>query len=91
MGNKRRKIGVKADGSRASLMYTINAISHLSKGEFELLKKLRFSDDLNDKIKKKEIEALPEVQKILKDFNAKSIQDIIEMLEHFKLFEIYHF
>lgn len=91
MGKRRRKTGIKADGSRASLMYTINAISHLSKDEFELLKTLRYSDDLYNSAEKRKIESLPKVQKIMKDFNVKSIRDVIEILENFKLFEIYHF
>jgi hypothetical protein len=92
MEKKRRKVGIKADGSSASLMYTINAISHLSRDEFELLKKLRSnSDDLKNIFKRNEIESLPEVQKIIKDFNVKSIRDVIEIMENFKLFEIYHF
>jgi len=89
MGKRRRKTGIKADGSSASLMYTINAISHLSRDEFELLKALRNSDELNDS--SKIIESLPKVQKIIRDFNVKSIRDVIEILENFNLFEIYHF
>lgn len=91
MDDKRRGIGKKADGSSASLMFTINAISHLSRDEFELLKKLRSKKELNNSSIRKEFESLPEVQKILNDFNVKSIRDVIEIVEKFKLFEIYQF
>lgn len=91
MEKRRRKTGVKADVKRASLMYTIHAISHLSKDEFELLKTLRYSNDLSDSTERDKIETLPEVQKIVKDFNVKSIRDVIEILEKFNLFEIYQF
>jgi len=72
-------------------MYTINAISHLSKDEFSMLKTLRFSDALKNSKEKDRIESLPEIQKIVKNFNVQSIQDVIEILEKFNLFEIYHF
>lgn len=95
MGNGRKGIGNEAKGSRASLMYTLNAISHLSRDEFALLKKLRSISELNNEQKnllgEDGTEALPKIQKIIKDFNVCSIKDVIEVLESFKIFDIYHF
>lgn len=89
--SSKKNTAIKKDSDRLSLMYTLHAVSHLSRDEFELLKKLRRSANLKEPLNNGETEMLPKVQKILDDFNAKSIQEVIEIVENFKLFELYDF
>lgn len=81
----------KIDNNRLSLMYTLNAVSHLNKEEFELLKKLKHEDSLKKSVNEGELHVHPNIRKILNDFNADSIEEVIQIVENFRLFELYDF
>lgn len=91
MNGKRRKKTKKLENNRLSLMYTLNAVSHLNKEEFELLKKLKHESSLKESIQESELHVRPKIQKILDDFNADSIEEVIQIVENFRLFELYDF
>jgi hypothetical protein len=76
---------------RLSLIYTLHAISHLSKDEIELLKTLRRDLSLLDKVTENNGEVFPKIQKILSHFNLNSIQEVIETVESYNLFELCNF
>ncbi len=90
MSSKRRLTGAK-DNNSFSLIYTLNAISHLNKEEFELLKKLRRDKATYQRLKENETNMPPMIQKILDDFHVESIEEVIQMVEDFKIFELYDF
>jgi len=91
MSGKRRMKTKKIDNNRLSLMYTLNAVSHLNKEEFELLKKLKHEDSLKKSVNEGELHVHPNIRKILNDFNADSIEEVIQIVENFRLFELYDF
>lgn len=91
MGVKRGKRKKKISDNRLSLMYTLNAMSRLNKEEFELLKKLKHESGLKKSVKENELHVHPKIKKILDDFNVDSIEEVIQIVENFKLFELYDF
>ncbi|HEY8501015.1 MAG TPA: hypothetical protein VIL89_10375 [Clostridia bacterium] len=91
MGGKRRKKTKQIDNNRLSLMHTLNAVSHLNKEEFELLKKLKHESSFKKSFIESELHVHPKIQKILDDFNADSIEEVIQVVENFRLFELYDF
>lgn len=88
MAEKRRNTALKEDSSGPSLMLTLHAISRMSKDEFELLKKLRETRETGICLNEDEKRILPH---ILEGFNVKTIQEVITVVDHFKLFELYDF
>jgi len=91
MSGKRRKKARKSGNNRLSLMYTLNAVSHLNKEEFELLKKLKHESSFIKSIKESELHLHSKIQKILNNFNVDSIEEVIQIVENFRLFELYDF
>ncbi|HEY8422683.1 MAG TPA: hypothetical protein VIL05_13240 [Thermoclostridium sp.] len=84
-------ISFEYKAERLSLMYTLHAISHLSREEMELLKALRHDISLLDKFKENGTEVVPKIGSILTKFNLNSIQEVIDIVENYKLFELYNF
>lgn len=84
-------ISFEYKAERLSLMYTLHAISHLSREEMELLKALRQDISLLDKFKENGTEVVPKIGSILTKFNLNSIQEVIDIVENYKLFELYNF
>ena len=68
-------ISFEYKAERLSLMYTLHAISHLSREEMELLKALRHDISLLDKFKENGTEVVPKIGSILTKFNLNSIQE----------------
>ena len=91
MSNKRKNPVVKAEKKSMSLMYTINVLSHLSKEEFELLHQLRQCNPSRRNLKEIDAQMQAKLQKILDNFNVKTIHEVIEIVENFNLFELYQF
>jgi len=78
--NSQQNTAIKEDSDRMSLMHTLHAVSHLSRDEFELLKKLRCRDGIKEPLNDGEADMLPKVRRILDNFNAQSIQEVIEIV-----------
>jgi hypothetical protein len=91
MSGKRRKKSKSTDNNRFSLMYTLNSMSRLNKEEFELLKKIKHESSLKKSVKESELHLHPKIQKILDEFNVGSIEEVIQIVENFRLFELYDF
>lgn len=88
MAETRRNAAVKNDSNGPSLMYTLHAISRMSKDEIDLLKKLRKSREPEAPLNEDENSILPH---ILEGFNVKTIQEVLAAVDHFQLFELYDF
>ncbi len=88
MADTRRNAALKDDNS-LSLMYTLHALSRLSKVEFELLKKLRKTRESDFSVNDEDAGGI--LPGILEGFNLKSIQEVIAVVDHFRLFELYDF
>lgn len=88
MTEKRRNAAFKDDSNDISLIYTLHAISRMSKDEIELLKKLRKSREPDSPLEEDEKGI---IQRILESFNAKTIQEVLTAVDHFRLFELYDF
>ncbi|NLM11427.1 MAG: hypothetical protein GX213_11755 [Clostridiaceae bacterium] len=88
MKNKHGDVALENKVERLSLMFTIHAISHLSKDEIELLKTLRQDISLLERYKEDEAEVFPKIKKILSKFNLSSIQEVIDIVDNYNLFEL---
>ena len=82
MDNKHGNGTLDNNGAGLSLIYTLHAVSHLSKDEFELLKLLRNDSSILDNFNDEGHEKFSKIKKILKSFNLSSIQDVIEIIEN---------
>lgn len=91
MKNRYDDVSLDYKTERLSLMYTLHAISHLSRDEIELLKALREDISLLDRFKEEGVEIFPKIRKILSKFNLNSIQEVIDIVENYNLFELYNF
>lgn len=89
MVSRHRDAELKADASKVSLIYTLNAVSHLSKDDFDLLKTLRRELEAKGPFTEEQVIAIPKIQKILDHFNVKTIHEVIDIMDYFKLFEYY--
>jgi len=83
-------VSLEYKNERLSLMYTLHAISHLSKDEMELLKALRQDISLLDKLQE-ETGVVPKIGSIVTKFNLNTIQEVIDIVENYNLFELYNF
>lgn len=90
MQNNHGDVTLNNGSEKLSLMYTIHAISHLSKDELELLKALQKDKSLLDHLKEDGNDVFPKIRKILRSFDLNSIEDVIHAVEDFNLFEIYN-
>lgn len=91
MNNKHGDGALEDNGAGLSLIYTLHVVSHLSRDEFELLKLLRNDRSMLENYKGEETEKVSTIKKILKSFNLSSIQEVIDIVENYKLFELYNF
>ena len=91
MKNRYEDVSLDYKAERLSLMYTLHAISQLSKDEIELLKALRRDITLLDKCNEESGEIFPKIRKILSQFNLSSIEEVIDAVENYNLFELYNF
>lgn len=91
MKSKHGDFTLNYEGDRLSLMCTLHAISLLSKDELELLRALRQDNSLLERLKEDEVEIFSKVKKILSNFNLSSIQEVIDTVDNYNLFELYSF
>lgn len=86
MADKRRKTALKDNSGSLSLLVTLHAISRMSRDEFELLKKLRETRETGICLNEDQNRIL---QHILESFNVETIQEVITVVDQFKLYELY--
>ena len=91
MKNRYSDFAFDNKAERLSLMYTIHAISNLSKDEIELLKALRQDISLLERYQDDKVGIFPKINRILAKFNLSSIQEVIDIVDNYNLFELYNF
>lgn len=75
-----------------SLIYTLNVITKLSNAEYEILKAVYNGYSYKEIAKQRFVEEVTirtQVTRILKNFKAKSMKDVIPILKQLKIFDVY--
>jgi len=77
---------------QGSMIYTLNTISKLTTSEFDVIKAIYHGNTNGQIAKQRSVEVVTvrtQVNKILKKFNMKNMNEVIEALKKLKLFDIY--